>query len=164
MSFCWQCIIQVLLLLLTANGIPVLARDLFGSKFSKPIDCGVTAYDNRPLFGYSKTWRGLLTSVFFTGLIAPLFNISLSVGVLFAVFVMLGDLISSFIKRRLGFVESSRYRIIDVIPESALPILVLQYQLELTMLESIVCIIFFFILEVVLSPILYFLKIRKRPY
>jgi len=161
---CWKCIVNVLLLLSIANGMPVLARNIFRARFSWPVDFGIIFYDQHPLFGYSKTWRGVVISVFTTSLLASLFGLSIYNGALFGILVMTGDLSASFIKRRLGYSESSRFRIIDVIPESLLPVLVLQKQLGLTMLDGIISIALFFILEVVLSLLLYRLHIRKRPY
>ncbi len=164
LSLCWKCIVTVLLLLSIANGVPILACKVFRVRFSWPVDFGIKFYDKHPLFGYSKTWRGIVTSVFTTSLLAPLFGISIRNGALFGLLVMSGDLSASFIKRRLGYTESSRFRIIDVIPESLLPVLVLHEQLGITMLDGMVSIALFFILEVVLSPLLYHLHIRKRPY
>ena len=163
-SLCWQCIAKVLTLLVIANGIPVLARNIFRARFAWPVDFGICFYDNHPLFGYSKTWRGLFSAVFLTSILAPLFGMSIQNGALFGLLVMSGDLIASFTKRRLGYVESSRCRIIDVIPESLLPIFILHEQLRLTMLGGMISIALFYILEVVLSPLLYRLHIRKRPY
>ncbi len=164
LSLCWKCIVNVLLLLSIANGMPVLASNIFRARFSWPVDFGINFYNKYPLFGYSKTWRGVFASVFTTSLLAPLFGLSIYNGALFGILVMTGDLSASFIKRRLGYTESSRFRIIDIIPESLLPVLVLHKQLELTMMDGIISIALFFILEVVLSPLLYRLHIRKRPY
>ena len=163
-SLCWLCIAKVMLLLAIANGIPVLARNVFRARFAWPVDFEINFYDKRALFGYSKTWRGLFAAVFMTSILAPLFGMTIQNGALFGILVMSGDLIASFTKRRLGYVESSRCRIIDVIPESLLPILIMQGQLGLTMLDGMISIALFFILEVVLSPLLYRLHIRKRPY
>ena len=161
---CWQCVFKALMLLIIANGTPVLIRDILGARFAWPIDFRFVFFDNRPLFGYSKTWRGIFSSMFVTGLLAPLFGLTVLNGVLFAVLVMLGDLTASFIKRRLGYIESSRFRILDVFPESLLPIFILREHLELTEIECLIIVALFFIFEVVLSPILFRLHIRKRPY
>ncbi|MDH5357585.1 MAG: CDP-archaeol synthase [Gammaproteobacteria bacterium] len=163
-SLCWQCIIQVLLLLIIANGMPILARNIFVARFNWPLDFGLTFFDQRPLFGYTKTWRGLFFSIVVTTFVAFLLGMSIYDGVHFGVLVMAGDLSGSFIKRRLGYIESSRFRLLDVIPESFLPIFILHQQLGLTVLDGIICIALFFVLEVVLSSLLYRLHIRKRPY
>ena len=53
-------IIQVLLLLGVANGTPIFARKLFGELFDAPLDGGIKFRDGRPLFGSSKTVRGIV--------------------------------------------------------------------------------------------------------
>lgn len=152
------------MLLIIANGTPVLSRNILGSRFAWPIDFGLIVFDKRPLFGYSKTWRGLFVSMLVTGAVAPLFGLTAAQGAFFALLVMLGDLAASFTKRRLGYVESSRFRIIDVLPESLLPVVILRVYLGITAIEGFIVVALFFIFEAVLSPLLYRLHIRKRPY
>ncbi|NOR81404.1 MAG: CDP-archaeol synthase, partial [Methyloprofundus sp.] len=145
-------------------GTPILARNFFKTRYAWSIDFGIDFIDHRPLFGDSKTWRGLIASVFMAGVLALLLSMTFQVGVLFGILVMLGDLSASFIKRRLGYIESSRSRFLDTLPESILPVLVLHEQLGLTLFDGILSIALFVILEILISPILYRLHIRKRPY
>ena len=70
LSLCWLCIFQALLLLLVANGAPVLMDKLLGNRFIKPIDNGFNLRDGYRLFGNSKTWRGFFSAVFFTTMVA----------------------------------------------------------------------------------------------
>jgi CDP-2,3-bis-(O-geranylgeranyl)-sn-glycerol synthase len=77
---------------------------------------------------------------------------------------MLGDLFSSFIKRRLGKPSSSMALGIDQIPESLFPMIAARFLLHVTWLDVLVVVVLFFILELVLSKILYKLKIRNEPY
>lgn len=163
-NICWLCVIKTLLLLFVANGAPVLTRNVFNSNFDTAIDFGVKLPDKRPLFGNSKTWRGVGASVIFTAMFAQLIDISMSLALYFSLLVMSGDLLASFCKRRLGYLESSRMRFLDVVPESALPLLVLQLALGLSWLAIVISIGLFFVFEVVLSPLLYRMHIRKRPY
>jgi CDP-2,3-bis-(O-geranylgeranyl)-sn-glycerol synthase len=53
-------IAEMLLLLMLANGTPVIASVILGDNFASPIDGGTKFVDGRPLFGSSKTFRGLL--------------------------------------------------------------------------------------------------------
>lgn len=161
---CWICIFKVLIVLALANGMPVLSRNILGSCCDWPIDCGKTLSDKHPLFGYSKTWRGILSAILVVCLIAPLLGFSMIDGALFALLAMSGDLISSFIKRRLGYIESSRFRGLDVLPESLLPVLVLYETLNITLVEGLLSVVLFYIFEMIISPILFRLHIRKRPY
>ncbi|MDF1582201.1 MAG: CDP-archaeol synthase [Methyloprofundus sp.] len=161
---CWQCIFDSLLLLIIANGMPILSRDIFGAHGSWPVDFGCTFFDKKPLFGYSKTWRGLIMSVLASALITPLVDLNYLNGALFGFFAMAGDLIASFIKRRLGYTESSRFRVLDTLPESLLPLIILRETLALGCIEIIATVTLFFIFEALLSPLLFRLHIRKRPY
>lgn len=151
-------------LLLVANGLPIIARNLLKDKFDTPIDFGIHLHDQHPLFGSSKTWRGALSSILGTGVVAYSLGFPRSVVTSFGFFAILGDLASSFIKRRMRLPESSKTRGLDVIPESLFPLLVLQDSLHLTLFDVIIIVGLFMLLEISLSPILYRLHIRKRPY
>lgn len=161
---CGQCIFNSLILLIVANGMPILSRDIFGAHGSWPVDFGCIFFDKKPLFGYSKTWRGIIMSVLATSLIAPLFALNYLSGALLGLLVMSGDLIASFTKRRLGYIESSRFRILDTLPESLLPLILLRETLALGFIEIIATVILFFTFEILFSPLLFRLHIRKRPY
>ena len=64
-------VIKFLVLLTMANGTPVIAKKLLTGLLPSPIDGGTTLSDGRPLFGSSKTLRGLVVSVVATTLSAP---------------------------------------------------------------------------------------------
>jgi len=144
--------------------MPILSRDIFGVHGSWPVDFTCTFFDKKPLFGNSKTWRGLIISVLSTSLVAPLFMLSCANGALFGLLTMSGDLIASFTKRRLGYIESSQFKVLDTLPESLLPLIILQKVLALGFIEIIATVVLFFAFEVWLSPLLFRLHIRKRPY
>jgi hypothetical protein len=55
-----------------ANGTPVIANKLFGNCFNQPLDCGVVFFDERPVFGRSKTIRGIIFSLLATTALTPL--------------------------------------------------------------------------------------------
>lgn len=164
LSLCWLCIFQALLLLLVANGAPVLMDKLLGNRFIKPIDNGFSLRDGYRLFGNSKTWRGFFSAVFFTTMVAVFWGLEAITGVLFATFTMMGDLLASFIKRRMGNIESSRARGLDTIPESLLPLSLLNAPLGLSLVDIIMIAGLFFLIEEIVSPILYKLHIRNQPY
>lgn len=77
---------------------------------------------------------------------------------------MVGDLFSSFVKRRLGIPPSGRAVLLDQLPESLLPTLVLLYWLPLNVAEAGVAVLLFFCLGLPLSWLLFQLGIRKQPY
>jgi CDP-2,3-bis-(O-geranylgeranyl)-sn-glycerol synthase len=77
---------------------------------------------------------------------------------------MAGDLFSSFVKRRLGYVSSSRALGLDQIPESLLPGLICKSFLGLGFLDIIVVVALFSIGEIVLARLLFRMHIRDQPY
>lgn len=161
---CLSCIAQTLLLLVAANGAPVLARKLFGKRFACALDGGLLLQDRQPLFGHSKTWRGLAAAIALSAAVAPLLGLTAQTGALFGALSMGGDLLASFSKRRLGYAVSSRARLLDVFPEALLPTLLLHTPLHLGIADAFVTAGVFFLLEVSFSPLLYRLRIRNRPY
>jgi CDP-diglyceride synthetase len=114
-------ILQLLVLMTLANGTPIVAKKIFGPRFSFPLDAGTIFFDGRPLFGPSKTIRGILISVLITTASAPLIGLDLTNGAIVAGAAMAGDLFSSFVKRRLNFPPSSRALVLDQVPESLFP-------------------------------------------
>src|SRR5450759_4835252 len=99
---CWYCIFLALILLNVANGAPVIASKMLGNRLARPMDNGLKLSDGYRLLGNTKTWRGLFSAVFFTTAVAILFGLEPLTGVLFGMLTMTGDLLASFIKRRLG--------------------------------------------------------------
>jgi CDP-diglyceride synthetase len=157
-------IAQLLILLALANGTPVVAKRILGTRFSAPLDGNAQFVDGRAIFGSSKTVRGLVAAILSTTLFAPLIGLELTTGLLVGVFAMIGDLFSSFVKRRLNMPPSSRAVGLDQIPESLLPLIAGSRALELTAADIIVCAAIFFLGEFLLSPLLHWLGLRDRPY
>jgi CDP-2,3-bis-(O-geranylgeranyl)-sn-glycerol synthase len=158
-------IAQFLLLILCANGAPILARKLLKQTyFARAIDAGNLFVDNRPLLGPSKTWRGLLASLLLTTLLAPAVGLNMIDGIICASLAMLGDIFSSFVKRRLKIACSDMAIGLDQIPESLLPLTYAHFQYQLPMSHVLAGIIIFLLLELLLSRILYRAGIRKKPY
>ena len=93
--------LQLLILLVVANGTAVVAKKLLGTAFGRPLDGGALFVDGQPIFGPSKTIRGIVVSVLATSICAALMGLGWEVGTLVATFAMAGDLFSSFVKRRL---------------------------------------------------------------
>mgnify|MGYP000185506701 CR=1 FL=1 len=153
-----------LLLIVVANGAPVFTASLFKTRWNYAIDGGRHFFDARPWFGSSKTWRGIFSSILATGFVAMLLGLEWQLGIAVASLAMLGDLSASFSKRRLGIVESERVWLLDQLPESFLPVIVLQQSLGLTLSGVFIVVALFTILDTGMSPLLYRLRIRKRPY
>jgi len=157
-------ILQLLILLMLANGTPVIAKKLLGERYSYPLDGNLTFADGRPLFGRSKTIRGVVLAVLVTTAGAPLIGLGWKTGLLVGSFAMAGDLVSSFSKRRLNLPSSSRASGLDQVPESLFPLLACRYLLSLAVADIAVCLVMFCVGEVVLSRLLYALHLRDRPY
>jgi CDP-diglyceride synthetase len=157
-------IAQLLTLMLVANGTPILVEKILGKFLAFPIDGGRALADGRPVFGSSKTLRGIAFSILVTTAVAPLIGLSWRIGTLVALMAMNGDLFSSFVKRRLGRPPSSRAIGLDQVPESLLPLLACTLFLPLSFLDVIVTLLLFFVGELALSRVLFKLHIRNRPY
>ncbi len=154
---------QLLVLLLVANGAPILARDLLGDRGNWPLDFGWLFVDGRPLLGTSKTIRGIVVAIGATGCAAQLFGTDFVTGATVGLLAMIGDLLSSFVKRRLGIASSDSALGLDQGLEALVPILGMQPYWALHFLDMFVIIVTFFIVDVALSRLLYKLHIRKRP-
>ncbi len=85
-------------------------------------------------------------------------------GIVVALLAMAGDLLSSFIKRRLRKPPSSMSLGLDQVPETLLPLLVLQWWLGLDGIQLVTVVVLFLVLVVPLSWLLYRLRIRNRPW
>jgi len=125
-------ILQLLILLGVANGTPVIAKKLLGGAGAWPLDGGARFIDGRPLFGASKTIRGIVIATVLTAAAAPLIGLGWPLGAVVGATAMAGDLFSSFVKRRLDRMPSSRATGLDQIPESLLPLLACRLLLPLT--------------------------------
>jgi CDP-2,3-bis-(O-geranylgeranyl)-sn-glycerol synthase len=77
---------------------------------------------------------------------------------------MLGDLISSFLKRRLGLPPSGQAPGLDQIPESLFPLLAVRNLMNLGWSEIVLVVLAFVLLDSLISPLLYRLRVRNRPF
>lgn len=154
----------LLLLIIIANGSPILARRLFKNSFILAVDFNQTLPDKKRLFGPSKTWCGILAALLATAIAAWLMGYSPATGILVACYAITGDLFSSFIKRRLSMKPSSMAPLLDQIPESLLPAYMLREEFNLNSSAIMLLVLIFIIIELLLSHILYRYGVRKRPY
>lgn len=160
----WLVIFKLVVLLTVANGTPVLAAKLFGKYLNQPLDCGVTFVDGRPVFGDAKTIRGIIFSLMAATITAPALGFAWTCGLIVASVAMSGDLLSSFLKRRLSLPPSSRATGIDQIPECLLPTMAIRSTLGLGAFDVLSVVIIFFLGQVILSRLFFQWNIRNRPY
>jgi len=156
--------LQLLVLLALANTAPLLAKRALRDRLAWPLDGGLRFFDGRPLFGASKTLRGIVLSLVATAAAGALVGPDWRIGALAAAAAMAGDLLSSFVKRRLARPPSSRATGLDQIPESLLPLLACRAALPLTVADIAVVVALFFVGEVLFSRLFYRLGLRDRPY
>ncbi len=156
--------IILLALLGWCNFLPILGRLALKDRFAAPIDLGFIWPDRKPVFGPHKTWRGLVFAVAGTSAAASLTYAGPILGAKLACWSMAGDLISSFIKRRLGQKSGQKAIGLDQGLESSLPLYLLREELYISMEEVLGIVIVFTLLELILSPILYRIRIRRNPH
>lgn len=159
-----QQISHFVLLLMVANGAPIIARNLCGEHAARPIDGGRRLLDGQRLFGQTKTWRGVLAAIVMTMLAGLPLGYAAWDLFLLATLSMSGDLFSSFVKRRLGMASSSRAPGLDQVPEALFPLLVLQQRLGLDGYAVAVSVTLFVLLDMWLSKLLHRWHIRRKPY
>lgn len=149
---------ELILLLVIANATPLLVGVLAGSRLDTAIDGNRRFADGRPLFGPAKTFRGVGSSVTATAIVAPLFGLTFLQGAAFGLLSMLGDLLSSFTKRRLGIAASRSAPLLDQLPETLLPLWVLQPALGPTAMEILAAVAVFIVIDLLLSHLLRILQ------
>ena len=116
---------KILLLLWLINLAPPLLAHFLEDQWNRPIDGGRTFADGRPLFGSNKTLRGILGATV-TGLgVGLVLGFPWWVGLFSAILSMAGDLLSSFVKRRLGQPSGTLKPGLDQIFEGLFPFAVL---------------------------------------
>jgi len=156
--------LQLLTLIIIANGAPIVIRVLLNNRFSVGVDFGYRLHVNHPIFGESKTCLGVIAAIVATSAAAWLMGYSFFTGVLVDSYAVLGVLISSFIKRRLARQPISMALLLDQIPESLFPALMMMQIFKLDISAIIQLVLTFIIIELLLSHILYKWGIREKPY
>lgn len=156
--------LELFVMLVLANGSPVVAARLFGRHCSAPVDGGRLWWDGKPILGNSKTWRGVVSGTVCCGLFAATTETGLLFGLVFGLSALVGDMISSFIKRRAGLASSAKATGLDQIPEALLPMLLAWLWLELGWLSVVGVVVLFCLANILLSPLLYRLGIRHQPH
>ena len=120
-----------LCLLVTSNSVPWLLGRACGTRGAAPLDFGLRLPDGERLFGAHKTWRGLAGAMAGTALVAWLAGLTPGLGVAFGALAMMGDLLSSCVKRRLRLQPGHDVAGLDQLPECLLPLVGLARPLAL---------------------------------
>ncbi|MCW8195409.1 CDP-archaeol synthase [Proteobacteria bacterium 005FR1] len=151
-------------MLIVANGAPVVLGKFMGRAADWRIDGGIVLPDGRPLFGATKTWRGLVAAILATGFAGWLLGFGWLEGALIGVGAMVGDLLSSFLKRRLGLDSSAKAVFLDQVPEALIPVCILNAGFGYGWAVLIPAAIGFVVVDITLSPLLYRLGLRRVPH
>jgi CDP-2,3-bis-(O-geranylgeranyl)-sn-glycerol synthase len=155
---------ELLLLLIAANGVPILLDKALGRLGDWPLDGGWVLADGRRLLGRSATVRGVAGAVLATGALAALLGHPAQAGALIGLLSMVGDAASSFVKRRLGLKPGDKATGLDQVPESLLPLLGVAERYGLTVADIGALVLAFTLFDMVASRLLYRLRLRKRPH
>ncbi len=164
MSLTVELTVGLVVLLLAANGSPVVLTRLMGDRWTYPLDGGLHFIDGRRLLGSSKTLRGLLVGVTAPAMLAPLFGFSWWLGAALGLASLTGDALSSFAKRRMDIESSGRARGLDQIPEALLPLWLFRETLGLDWPSVVVLVVLFALGGIFLSKVMFLLGVRDRPY
>lgn len=157
-------ILDVVFLLLVANGAPVVADCIFRQKFAFALDGRRVYADGQRILGDSKTLRGLAVALTSAAVAALIIGHTMTIGLLVGSFSMIGDLATSFLKRRMRLPASSRAVGLDHLPEALLPAVMLAMTYDIAAADAVVITAMFVLLATALSPILFTLGIRRQPY
>ncbi len=156
--------VELLILVIAANGAPIVAENLFGRRWAWPLDGGVVLGDGRRLLGRSATVRGVFAAVALSAALALLLGHPAEIGALIGLAAMVGDALSSFAKRRIGLEPGEQAPGLDQIPESLLPLLAVTRSYGLDWWTLAVLVIAFVLLNMLISRLLFRLHLRKHPY
>ncbi len=137
--------LKIIILLWSVNVTPVLLALLFEKKWNTPLDQGLLFVDGKPFFGRHKTIRGLLGAIFAGVLLGFILGIPFWVALFTGFLSMLGDLFSSFIKRRFKSIEGKDYPVLDQIFEGGFPLIILIPAFSLSIAQSFYLILIFII-------------------
>ena len=155
---------MLLLIIIAANGAPIVLHKWLGQRLFYPIDMNWKFVDGKRLFGDAKTWLGVVGIILVSVVLSWLLGLGWITGAIAAIGVISGDLLSSFIKRRLGMRVSSMALGLDQIPESLFPFWMLMNTYNFTFLDITLAVLCFMALELVLSHLLYRWHVREKPY
>jgi predicted MPP superfamily phosphohydrolase len=114
---------KILIILIVTNTAPILSARFRPERRRRPLDDGRILSDGRPVLGRNKTICGLLSGIGAAGVLSLLIGLPLAIGLLIASASLLGDLLTSFVKRRFGFTEGETVWLLDHLLEGALPLL-----------------------------------------
>lgn len=157
-------ILDLVFLIIVANASPILVACVLRNRLDYPLDAGFMLFDGQRIFGKSKTIRGIAAAIGLTTGAAVIIGHPAICGILIGAYAMLGDIASSFLKRRMQLPSSSQALVLDQLPESLLPAMILAPSIGLAIGGVATVVIAFTLIAMTLSPMLYGAGIRKQWY
>lgn len=103
--------------------MPLLLGRFFPKIAGGPLDNSHKLFDGYPVLGRHKTIGGFLCGVLTGGILGHLIGFSLILAMAVGFLSMLGDIFTSFIKRRLHLAEGTEVPVLDQVFESGAPLL-----------------------------------------
>jgi CDP-2,3-bis-(O-geranylgeranyl)-sn-glycerol synthase len=143
---------RALLLVGIANVVPWAAGRLM-QRWTTPLDCGVRLWDGQRLLGDHKTWRGLLLGTLACALVAAFIGPGFATGAGVGALSLLGDALSSALKRRLRLAPGTEIAALDQLPEALLPLLVFARALGLGAAEIVAATLAFVALDIAVTRV-----------
>ncbi len=134
---------RVIIFFFLVNSLPVLAQVVLGERLKYPVDGGILWLDKKPLLGQNKTLRGIVISIAGGTAACGLLGQPWWIGGVAATLSMVGDLTSSFIKRRMNVPSGNDLFPHDHILESLFPVLFLTPFLQLSLIQVIISVVCF---------------------
>jgi len=151
-----------------ANGVPVL----FGG--GTPIDLGKDFLDGKPIFGSHKTYRGFIFGVAigtFVGWaqesLAPSAGLprgDMMLGFVLSLGAMLGDLLGSFLKRRINLKPGAPLPILDQIDFVLIALLFGFLVKPPTLIEALIIMILTCPIHLLVNIAAYLLRLKETPW
>ena len=123
-------VLHLLLFLVWVNFLPFLVHLVLGHRYEWPVDGGIRWWDGRSLLGPHKTVRGVAAGLAAGALAGPLLGVGAVVGGAAGLLAMLGDLMTSFVKRRFDHASGKPLFGVDQVLEGGLPLLLLAPTLD----------------------------------
>lgn len=151
----WSTDLSLLLMLVAANGAPVLVAVPCAQHCAWTVDevigRAIGRGSSRMLFGAHKTVRGVVAAIAAALAVAGGCGWPIWIGLVVGVAAMLGDFGSSFVKRRLGIAPGTQVFGLDQLPEALLPALAVAIPLHLEVFDVLAVVAGFVVLELSLT-------------
>jgi CDP-2,3-bis-(O-geranylgeranyl)-sn-glycerol synthase len=169
----------ILILRLAIIVAPVYVSNAFalllGGKTA--LDFGKNFFDGKPIFGKGKTFKGtvfgILTAIFVAMVIAFVFPKSVNVfygdeylPIAFTLIILavFGDIIGSFIKRRIGIERGKQFFLLDQLDFVLLPLIYAYFTSIITLIEVIIVLIITPIVHRIANFVAFKFKLKTVPW